>query len=106
MVKKRRRPRPLAHILTYYHIVELRIDIASEGPVTAVRLTGRLSKNNVTQLRKVCDQIKGAVVLELSNLRSADVEGSNFIRTLCEEGAKTRGASPFIQLLLDDTHRE
>lgn len=106
MVQKRRRPHPLAHILSYYHIVEFRIDIASEGPVTVVHLTGRLSKNKVTQLRKVCDQIKGAVVLELSNLRSADAKGSESIRTLSEKGAKIRGASPFIQLLIDNTYRE
>jgi anti-anti-sigma regulatory factor len=85
--------------------MELRIDIASEGPVTMVHLTGRLSGNTISQLKEACDQIKGAVVLELSNLRSVDTTGSGFIRTLVEKGTKLRGASPFIQLLLDDEYR-
>ena len=86
--------------------MELRIDITSEGPVTVVHITGRLSRNTVTQLIEACDRIKGAEVLNLSNLRFADPAGIDVIRTLGAKGVEIRGASPFIQLLLDDANGE
>ena len=106
MARIRQHQRLLAHILTSIRIMELRIDIESEGPVTVVHMTGRLSKNTVPQLKEACHQIEDAVVLELSNLRSVDAAGSNIIRALVEKGAKIQGASPFIQLLLNDANRE
>jgi anti-anti-sigma regulatory factor len=86
--------------------MEIRIDIASEGTVTVVFITGRLSGAAVTQLGEACDQIEDAFVLDLSNLRSVDAAGINFIRTLDEKETEIRGASPFIQLLLDDSSGE
>ena len=83
-------------------IVAIRIDITSEGPETVVRIAGRLSGVVVAQLKKACDPIEGAFVLDLSNLLFADDAGIDVIRTLDEKGAEVRGASPFVQLLLDD----
>ena len=82
--------------------MEIRIDVTSEGPETVFRIAGRLSGAAVPQLRKACDPIKGAFVLDLSNLLFADDAGIDVIRTLGEKGAEVRGASPFVQLLLDD----
>jgi anti-anti-sigma regulatory factor len=86
--------------------MEIRIDIISEGPETVVYIAGRLSGAAVAQLRKACDPIEGAFVLDLSNLMFADGEGIDAIRTLGEKRAEVRGASPFVQLLLDSTPRE
>jgi len=83
--------------------VAIRIDITSEGPETVVRTAGRLSGVAVAQLRKACDPIEGAFVLDLSNLLFADDAGIDVIHTIVEEGAEIRGASPFVKLLLDDT---
>jgi anti-anti-sigma regulatory factor len=83
--------------------MEIRIDITSEGPETVVYIVGRLSEVAVAQLRKACDPIEGAFVLDLSNLLFADDAGIDVIHTIVEEGAEIRGASPFVQLLLDDT---
>ena len=83
-------------------IMKIRIDITSEGSKTVVCIAGRLSEVSVTQLSKACDQIGGAFVLDLSNLLFADDAGIDVIRTLDEKGAEVRGASPFVQLLLDD----
>jgi anti-anti-sigma regulatory factor len=83
--------------------MEIRIDITSEGPETVVHIAGRLSGTAVAQLRKACDPIEGAFVLDLSDLLFADEEGIDAIRTLGETGAEVHGSSPFIQLLLDDT---
>jgi len=82
--------------------MEIRIDITSEGPETVVYIVGRLSGVAVTQLRNVCDPIEGAFILDLSNLLFADDAGIDVLHTIVEEGAEIRGASPFVQLLLDD----
>jgi anti-anti-sigma regulatory factor len=87
-------------------MVEIRIDITSEGPETVVRIAGRLTGSAVEQLRKVCDPIGGALVLDLSSLMFADDAGIDALRATAEKGAEIRGASPFIQLLLDDTSEE
>jgi anti-anti-sigma regulatory factor len=83
--------------------MEIRIDITSEGPMTVVHIAGHLSGAAVAQLRKACDPIEGSFVLDLSNLLIADDAGIDVIHTIVEEGAEVRGASPFVQLLLDDT---
>jgi anti-anti-sigma regulatory factor len=82
--------------------MELRIDITSEGPETVVYIVGRLSGTAVAQLRKACDPIEGAFLLDLSKLLFADDAGIDVIHKIVEEGAEVRGASPFVQLLLDD----
>ncbi len=83
-------------------IMEIRIDITSEGSETVVRIAGRLSGVAVAQLRKACDPIEGAFVLDLSNLLFADDAGIDAIGILGEKGAEVRGVSPFVQLLLGD----
>jgi len=83
--------------------MEIRIDITFEGSQTIVRIAGRLSGVAVAQLRKACDPIERHFVLELSNLLFADDAGIELIRTMGLKGAEVRGASPFVQLLLDDT---
>ena len=87
-------------------MVEIRIDITSEGPEQVVRVAGRLTGSAVEQLREVCAPIGGALVLDLSSLTFADDAGIEAVRATAEKGAKIRGASPFIQLLLDDTSKK
>ena len=84
----------------------IRIDIISEGSQTVVHVAGRLSGAAVARLRKECDPIKGAFVLDLSNVLFADAAGIDVIRTLGGKGVEVRGASPFVQLLLDDAPKE
>jgi len=86
--------------------MEIRIDITSEGSETVVCIVGRLSGVAVAQLKKACDPIEGAFVLDLSNLLFADDAGIHVIRTLGAKGAEVRGASRFVQLLLDDAPGE
>jgi anti-anti-sigma regulatory factor len=85
--------------------MEIRIDITSEGPETVVYVIGRLSGASVAELRKACDPIGAVFLMDLSNLLFADDAGIDVIRKLCEKGAEVRGASPFIQLLLDNGRR-
>jgi anti-anti-sigma regulatory factor len=86
--------------------MEILIDITSEGSRAVVRLAGRLTGDRVGALRESCDGIEGAFVLDLSNLRFADAAGVRLIRKLGEKWAEVRGASPFVQLLLDDVPEE
>ena len=86
-------------------IMEIRIDITSEGPETIVRVAGRLSGVMVAQFREACDSIEGAFVVDLSNLLFADDAGIDTISAIVDKGAEVRGVSPFIQLLLDGTPR-
>ena len=81
----------------------IRIDITSKGPAVVVHLAGRLSGGAGTELRKACDPIQGVFVLDLSKLLFADDAGIEVIRAVGAQGAEIRGASPFVQLLLDDT---
>jgi anti-anti-sigma regulatory factor len=84
----------------------IRIDIKSKGSQTVVHVAGRLAGDAVAVLRKACDRIEGAFVLDLSNLRFADAAGIGLIRKLGDKGAEIRGSSPFVQLLLDDAPKE
>ena len=81
----------------------IRIDLKSVGPEVVVYIAGRLSDDDViNQLRDTCDAIKGPFVLDLSKLTFADDTGVEVIRTLREKSIDIRGASTFIQLLIND----
>jgi anti-anti-sigma regulatory factor len=78
----------------------IRIDMKSEGPEVVVYLAGRLSGGVTKQLRDTCKSIKGSFVIDLSRLLFADDAGIDAIRAISEQGAKIRGASQFIELLI------
>ena len=78
----------------------VRIQVTSEESTTVVSIAGRLVREGATDLRRICPASGGDFVLDLSGLRSADPEGIAVIRALVREGAKLRGASPFIRLLI------
>ena len=82
--------------------MEIRIDVTFEGPETVVCIAGRLSGVSVAQLKKACDPIEGAFALDLSNLLFADEKGIDAIRAIADKGGQIHGASPFVQLLLDN----
>ena len=80
----------------------VRIDTTSEGSNTTVSVAGRVDGSGVGELLRTCQSVEGGFVLDLAGLRSADPEGIEAIRKLVLGGAKLRGVSPFIRLLLDD----
>jgi len=87
-------------------VVEVRIDVTSEGSKTVVCISNRLDGAGVAEFNKACGPVEGDLVLDLSHLRYADAEGTDLIRTLAKAGAEIRGASRFIQLLLGSEPRE
>ncbi len=77
----------------------VRMQVLSQESITVVSIAGRLAGEEATELRRIWAD-SGGDVLDLSGLRGADEEGITVIRALVREGAKLRGASPFIRLLL------
>ena len=81
----------------------IRITVSSEGPEVVVYLAGRLSEDAIKELIDTCDSIKGSFVLDLSKLFFADDAGIDVIRAISDQETKIRGASQFIQLLINKT---
>ena len=79
----------------------VRIDIETKGAVEIVHVSGRLVMPTIRQLTDVCEVMGGNFVLELSKLMFADKEAVEVIRSLRKKGVEVRGASPFIELLID-----
>ena len=78
----------------------IRIDITTEKNKVVVYVAGRLVGNEVTELRNACEPIEGSFVLDLSKLPFADDAGIDLIQAISAKGAKVRGESTFIQLLI------
>ena len=84
----------------------IRIDIASNGTETLLRLAGSLRAPEADQLKQVSEPITGPLALDLSELLSAEGAGIDVIRSLVRKGAETRGATPYIRMLLADVSLE
>ena len=81
----------------------IRIDIITDEPETMVRIAGRLTSTSVAQLEKACDPMEMPLMIDISSLLFADDEGINALRTIADKGSQLHGASPFVQLLLENT---
>ena len=79
----------------------VRIETSAGEKKPTVSVAGRLEGLGVGELMRTCRSIVGELVLDLSGLRSADAEGIEAIQKLVQGGARLRGASPFIRLLLE-----
>lgn len=61
---------------------------------------GRLDGEAVAELERVVAELSGPVVLDLTNLRSADEAGLGGLRALLARAVAVTGASPYFRLLL------
>ena len=84
----------------------IRIDHIRSGSTSVVHIAGRLCGAAVADLIHTCDPIEGPFVLDLSSLLFADERGISTIRAIVDKGAHVHGASPFIELLLENAHNE
>ena len=85
-------------------MVSIRIDIiTSDGPEDVVRVSGRLTEAGIIHLETVCCSSKKDCVLDLSDLVFADEAGIKAIQELKRNGTAYRGASPFIEMLLENS---
>ena len=79
----------------------LRITREEQGLKTIVRIEGRLVCAGVEELRKACAASDGSLVLDVSNLQSADPGGIAALQALRAGGAAVVGADGYIQFLLN-----
>jgi hypothetical protein len=81
----------------------VRISKTTDGRPIVIRVDGHLVSEDIPELDKECRSIEGPLLLDLSGLLSADESGVTRIRELAQQGAKLRGTSHYVQMLLDDT---
>jgi anti-anti-sigma regulatory factor len=79
----------------------VRIVLVQEGPPGTIKLDGRLTGADVPELNLACQQIKGQLILDLSDLRSLDRQGASALRELRAKGAELTGLSPYARLLVE-----
>ena len=79
----------------------IRIIKTSNDRETVLRVDGQLRAENVAELTKEQRSVEGPLVLDLSNLQSADEAGVDVLLELISTGTRIRGASPYIELLLN-----
>jgi hypothetical protein len=79
----------------------IRIMKTSDVGETVLRVDGHLRCDDVEELTGEYRSVDGPAVLELSNLQSADAAGVDTLLQLVSLGARIRGASPYVQLLLN-----
>ncbi len=86
------------------HIIKatmsIRITRTSDSQETVLRIDGQLCLENVAELTREHRSVEGPLVLELSDLQSADKAGVDVLLELISLGVGIRGASPYIDLLL------
>jgi ABC-type transporter Mla MlaB component len=80
----------------------LRISTIGPEPTMGLKVDGRLTSEEVPELRRVCAELKGQVTLDLTDLQFADRTGVSVLRELRAHGARFTGASPYIELLIGD----
>jgi ABC-type transporter Mla MlaB component len=85
--------------------MSIRVTRTTDDCETVLKIDGRLRREDVGELAKERRYVQGPLVLELSNLQSADAAGVEILKRLASAGAMIRGASPYIKLLLSEKSR-
>jgi anti-anti-sigma regulatory factor len=80
--------------------VDLRLEVVAEPDRAVIRIHGRLAGAAVTELERVCREASGPLVLDLTQLMSADDAGVATLRCLRADRAQCTGISPYLALLL------
>jgi len=81
----------------------LRITSNLPGPTTRLKLDGRLTTEEVLEVRRACEGVEGRLVLDLTDLQFADRQGVSVLRELRAQGAQLIGVSHYLGLLLGET---
>jgi hypothetical protein len=80
--------------------MELRLSVTERAGSTTVQVDGRLTASGLSELERLVRGLEGPIVVDLSNLLSADDVGVAELRNLAGRGMKLIGASPYVSLLL------
>ena len=84
--------------------MECWIGIAQEAERRVVRLAGRLGEAQVPELLMACGQA-GPLLLDLSDLLSADAAGIEALQRVQARGAESISVPAYIQLQLESPSR-
>ena len=80
--------------------MQLRFFHTLDRGTTIVRVDGRLARDGVAELNRLCEGAAGPLRLVLSNLKSVDGSGVDALRSLAGRGVDLVGVPRFIDLLL------
>ena len=80
--------------------MDLRVSVDRKGKTAVVHVDGRLAVCGVDDLDRAVRHAVGPVIVDLSNLWSADDAGVAALRLLMGRRVRLRGVSPYIALLL------
>ena len=87
--------------MPYKSGMNIRVVRFSEEERTVLKIDGRLQSVDVSELDQETRSVEGPLTLDLSELMSADKAGVERLRELQAQGAEMRGASRYMQMLLD-----
>jgi hypothetical protein len=79
----------------------LRIEKASDGQRTTIRLIGRMRAEHLDELNKQIRETGPAITLDLEEVVLVDVEIVRFLGTCEERGATILNCSPYIRAWID-----
>ena len=79
----------------------LRITLSSESSRTVLQVAGELVGEGVAELEKVVSSVAGEIVIDLSELRSADSSAVQTLLIIADRGVELRRDSAYIRFLLD-----
>jgi ABC-type transporter Mla MlaB component len=80
--------------------MSIRVTRSTDKGQTVLRIDGRLMSEDVAEVASQCETAQTPYTVDLSDLQSADSEGVRLLLELVRRGARIRGASPYIELLL------
>ncbi len=79
--------------------MNLHVTLERTGDALTVRVAGRLGVDGVAELERACGD-PGRLRLDLSELVTADEEGTRLLVRLKNAGAELAGVPPYVDLLL------
>ena len=68
--------------------------------MNVLQIAGQLAGIGVLELERECRSAEFPIAFDLSNLRWADSDGVQLIKTFVDKGAQLRGMSPYVEILL------
>ena len=68
--------------------------------MNVLQIAGQLAGVGVLELERECRAAGLPIALDLSNLRWADSDGVQSLKTFVDKGAQLRGMSPYVKMLL------
>jgi len=84
----------------------LRITPTGPGPPAVLTLDGRLTGDEIVELRRAVAEAGGQVVLDLTGLQFADRPGVSALRELKAHGVGFTSVPPYIALLIGNVPQD